>query len=147
MTQAIKHLTLATYETCTLEAKAHRVFTASVTESLSRYDLSIPQWSVLGVLNDRGDQRPFQIAEVLNVRPPVATALINELEAKKLIIRKVHASDNRATLIVLTRQGKQLVSKVERHVQKDLRILFGDITVPELSVYMRVLTKLAAKTN
>lgn len=147
MTQAIRHLTLATYQTGALEARAHRVFTTSVNKSLSDYGLSMPQWAVLGVLNDHDDRRPFQIAEVLNVRPPVVTALINELEANKLVMRKVHASDSRATLIVLTRQGKQLVAKVERHVQKDLRVLFGDITVPELAVYIRVLTKLAAKSE
>ena len=145
MTQAIKHLTIATYQTGTLESKAHRVFTTLMTESLQRYELSIPQWSVLGVLHEYEDQRPYQIADVLGVRPPVTTALINELEVKKLIVRKVHASDNRATIIALTRQGRQLVSKAERHMQKDLQRLLGDITVPEMSVFIRVLTKLAAK--
>lgn len=145
MTWAIKHLSFATYTTGTLEAKAHRAFTNTITEALKPYGLSIPQWSVLGLLHEHEEQRPFQIAEALNVRPPVATALINELEGKKLVVRKVHTTDSRATIIALTRQGRQLVSKVERHVQKDMQILFGDITVPELSVYIRVLTKLTAK--
>ena len=145
MTQGIKHLAFATYVTGTLEAKAHRVFTNAMTRTLKQHNVSVPQWSVLGVLYEHEEQRPFQIADALSVRPPVATALINELEAKKFILRRVHATDNRATIIVLTRQGRQLVTKVERHMQKDLRELLGDITVPELSVYIRVLAKLAAK--
>jgi DNA-binding MarR family transcriptional regulator len=145
MSQGIKHLGFATYTTGTLEAKAHRVFTSAMTDSLKSHNLSVPQWSVLGVLYEHEEQRSYQIADTLNVRPPVATALINELEGKKLVIRKVHATDNRATIIALTRRGRQLAAKVEGQVQKDMRELFGEITVPELSVYIRVLTKLAAK--
>ena len=89
--------------------------------------------------------RPFQIAGFLGVRPPVATALVNELEAKKLVLRKSHSGDSRASVIEMTRQGKSLAVKVEKQLAKEMQAFMGDVASSELMVYMRVLTKIAAK--
>lgn len=144
MKSAEKHLA-TTYETAILESKAHRSITAFMADALQPYSLSIPQWSTLGSIGEHTTLRPFQIAEMLGVRPPVATALVNELETKELIVRKVHATDSRATVIVLTRKGRQLAGKVEKRLHADMQDFFGEITLPELNVYVRVLAKIAAK--
>jgi DNA-binding MarR family transcriptional regulator len=140
------HLSISTYQTGLLQSKAHRALSTFMTESLNQSDISLPQWAVLGVLFDDDNSRPYKIANMLGVRPPVATSVINELENKKLVVRKPHATDNRATVISLTRKGKALVGKVETRLRKELHGFLDDVTPPELVVYMRVMAKLAAKS-
>jgi len=138
-------LATQTYQTSLLHSRAHRALTSYMGDTLNKNDLSLPQWGTLGVLYDNTSLRPFQIAAFLGVRPPVATALINDLEAKKLVIRRAHSNDSRASVIELTRQGKNLVAKIEKQLNKEMQTFFGDVALPELIVYMRVLTKIAAK--
>jgi MarR family 2-MHQ and catechol resistance regulon transcriptional repressor len=146
MKQNANHLSISTYQTGLLQSKAHRALATFMTESLNQSDISLPQWAVLGLLFDNDDSRPYKIAAMLGVRPPVATAVINELEYKKMVVRKPHATDNRATVISLTRKGKTLVGKVETRLYKKLREFLDDVTTPELVVYIRVMAKLAAKS-
>jgi DNA-binding MarR family transcriptional regulator len=146
MKNAPNHLATPTYQLSLLQSKAYRVLSAFMADSLKRHNLSMPQWTVLGVVYDNDELRPFQIADMLGVRPPVATSVINELESKTLLVRKPHPSDNRATVVAVTRKGKSLAHKVEAQLYKELHGFTDDIAPSELVVYMRVLSRLAAKS-
>jgi DNA-binding MarR family transcriptional regulator len=138
-------LALTTYRTGLLQSKAHRALSAFMTGALSKSGLSAPQWALLGVLTDKRQLRPSQISAELGVKPPVTTALLNELVAKKLIVRVAHGSDNRAALVGITDAGAQLVATVEHDLRKEMKEFLKDVKIPELIVYMRVLNKIASK--
>ncbi len=138
-----ERISITTYQTATLQSKAHRAITTRLSVLLKKYDLTVPQWTVLGAVFDAENMRPYQVADLLGVRPPVATAVINELEQKKLMVRKPHPKDNRATVVVLTRKGKGIVGKAEPQIAKAMSSFLEGITMSEFTDYLRVLAKLA----
>ena len=53
-----------------------------------------------------------EITKKLNVTSPTVTQLINELEVKGLVKRKVDAKDRRAVRILLTDKGRVLIERI-----------------------------------
>jgi DNA-binding MarR family transcriptional regulator len=74
----------------------------SASADLSRGDLV-----VLGVVHDRGQVRPGQIAAALNVDPSVVSRQLATLERHDLITRGTDPADGRAELIALTTTGRE----------------------------------------
>lgn len=146
MGKIYKRATVSTYQTGLLQSRAYRAFTGFMTDFLSDMDLSLPQWIMLGVLYDNGTLQPVQIADQLGVKPPVATTLINDLERKRLLERKPHETDSRSSLITLTSRGRNIVSATEKRLHKELRTFMGELSLPEIVVYTRVVAKLAARS-
>jgi DNA-binding MarR family transcriptional regulator len=67
---------------------------------------------VLGVLQP-GEAIPMgSIAEHLSIDPSMATWLIDRLEERKLVERKMLATDRRVKVVSLTRRGERVKTKV-----------------------------------
>lgn len=65
-----------------------------------------------------------KLAESLEVSLPRITSVLNSLESKKLIERKVDSEDKRKTVVSITDVGKKLVlSKKEEAVEKISKII------------------------
>jgi DNA-binding MarR family transcriptional regulator len=61
-------------------------------------------------------RRPMSMGELagmLGIDPPNATALVADLESQGLVRRKPHPTDGRAKVVEATRKGKQLAGRVE----------------------------------
>ena len=128
-----------------MQSRAYRALTTFMTDYLATLDLSLPEWSLMGVLFENGSLQPARIAGLLGVKPPVATTLIAGLERKGLVDRARHDRDSRSAVITLTEKGENIVIATEKQLSKDLRSFFGDLTLPEIMLYVRVLNKLATK--
>lgn len=140
-----KIIGMTTYQAGMLQSRAYRALSNFMTDFLQLHDLSLPQWSLLGLLHEAKEYRPSQLAEMLGVKPPVATKLINEMEAKKLLARISHGKDGRGAVISITSEGAKLVGNVESHLRQEMRDYLGDIGRDELVTYLKVLARLAAK--
>lgn len=88
-------------------AEARRRFDAG----LSIHGLSLSDLTILRILADAptGQLRRVDIAERLGVTPSGATRLLAPLEARGLVLRQRHPSDARASLSILSDEGRQLV--------------------------------------
>lgn len=139
------HINLSTYKAGLLQSKAHRTLTTFMRDQLKPYNMTLPEWATLGLTYDLHGIRPSEIADLLGVKPPVATSLLNKLEKKHLVTRQQHVADSRAHIITITSDGAKLITLVETTLRKELRRYFNDISVKEFSEYIRILTKLAAK--
>jgi DNA-binding MarR family transcriptional regulator len=53
------------------------------------------------------------LAAALDIDPPNATVLVDDLEAQGLVRRRPHPSDRRAKLVVATRRGKALARRAD----------------------------------
>lgn len=137
---------IKSYQVSLLQSRAHRAFASFMTNFLADLDLSLPEWSLIGVLYEQDNLQPVKIAGILGVKPPVATTLISGLEHKKLISRLPDERDSRSARITLTSKGRNVVALAEKQLSKELRKFMGDLTLPEIMLYVRVLTKLATKT-
>jgi DNA-binding MarR family transcriptional regulator len=145
MGKLYKQAAFKSYQISMLESRAHRAVTNFMTDYTAKLGLSLPEWSVLGVLYEHDNQQPAKIAGLLGVKPPVATNLISDLERKGLVGRAPHERDSRSAIITLSAKGHHVVAISEKQLSNELRAFFGDLTWPEVLLYMRILTKLAAK--
>lgn len=130
---------LRTYTTGLLQAKAYRILKHYLSRHLAKYELTMPQWAFLGLVLDAQTIRLADLAAQLDVEPPFATALADQLFKKELISRAEDPHDRRVKLITLTTTGKLLVPVVEEDVKNAMRLIYKEITPQELGAYIKVL--------
>lgn len=80
---------------------------------LKKLDLTYPQYLVMLVLWEEGDQSVSEIGSKLNLDSGTLTPLLKRLEHKKLIERKREITDERVVKINLTELGKNIQEKAE----------------------------------
>jgi DNA-binding MarR family transcriptional regulator len=54
-----------------------------------------------------------ELAAALDIDPPTATVLVDDLEAQGLVRRRAHPTDRRAKLVEATRRGKALARRAD----------------------------------
>ena len=74
--------------------------------------LTIPQMKVLFTAARPGGARPGLIAERSRMAPPNVTTVLDRLSDRGLLYRAPDPDDGRATIVLLTEDGKRLVRAV-----------------------------------
>ena len=83
-------------------------------ESLATWDVTPSQARALRVLSSRDEgMRPSALAEDLRIAPRSATDVVDGLEARGWVSRAADPTDRRATVLSLTRDGRELVERIE----------------------------------
>jgi DNA-binding MarR family transcriptional regulator len=111
----------------------------------AEYGLTILQFNVLRILyvqDENNEGIPAgNIKDLLIVRGPDVTRLLDRLEKADFIERLRHAGDRRVVKVRLTRAGTALVEKVhEPLIQHNIELLSG-ITEKELKTIARQLSR------
>ncbi|HEX7259599.1 MAG TPA: MarR family transcriptional regulator [Candidatus Saccharimonadia bacterium] len=132
-----------TYQIGLIQAQAYRRLQNHYHAALEPYGISIPEWSLLGMLRDAGSMTPSELAKILKSKVSHPSALIAKLEKRGLVKRRADGEDKRSTHIALTAAGAKLVPAVENHVRATLRHDLKDLNAAELVLYYRLLAKLA----
>lgn len=138
-------INLPTWQAGLLQAQAYRALSNHMTAALAPYELSVPGWALLGLIEESGELRISEAADLMSVKPPVATKMITRLEELGMLMRRDQEGDSRVSIISLTPEGLQRVGEVEGELRKSMRSFLGDIPLAELLIYIRVLRRLAAK--
>lgn len=85
---------------------------------------------------------PSKIAENLNVSMPRVISVLNSLESKKLINRKLDKDDKRKTIINITDIGKEIVlNKKEEAINKIVKII-EKLDEQDINEYIRLSKKI-----
>ena len=109
--------------------------------------LSPARLRVLGTLLDDGPSIMHHISDELGVTPRAITGLIDGLEEDGLVERQRHPSDRRATVIVLTDQGRKVTeSWWEEHLDHSAEV-FAVLDPSEQRSLLRILRKLEGPLN
>lgn len=87
---------------------------------LGTVDLSLPQYRILGLL-DESSAASSHLAERLAVRPPTVTSVADGLVAKGLVERCAVAGDRRRVDHVLTAEGHRVLAEADMAVDTRLR--------------------------
>ena len=83
-------------------------------ESLATWDVTPSQARALRVLLSRDEgMRPSALADELRIAPRSATDVVDGLEARGWVSRAADPTDRRATVLSLTRDGRELVERIE----------------------------------
>lgn len=130
------------YNAGLLQGKAYRILTAQLTSALLPYNLSIPEWKLLGQLADNGSMKLAKLADLLGVEAPLITSLVDSLEKKGLVRRTDDKVDKRAKIIQGTKKAMKLVGKIEPIVQTAISPLLRGVTDKEFRAYMHVLERI-----
>ncbi len=79
---------------------------------LARSDLTMPQMRVLFTIAYNGKQAITTIADMLDVKVPNITYILDNLEDKELVERKRSEHDRRIVLACLTKEGHELTDEI-----------------------------------
>ena len=91
---------------------------------LATAELSLPQYRVLGVL-DESSAVSSDLAERLAVRPPSVTAIVDGLVARGLVERRTVVSDRRQVDHILTNSGRHVLDTADAAVTARLHEIAG----------------------
>ena len=86
---------------------------------LGTVDLSLPQYRILGLL-DESSAVSSHLAERLAVRPPTITAVVDGLVAKGLVERRTVEGDRRRVDHVLTTAGHRVLAAADAAIDARL---------------------------
>jgi len=132
-------LSLRSYNVGILQGSAYRALNTRLDEVLHPFEISIPEWKLLGKLVDEDGSKPTELSHFLDVEPPHITKMIDKLAKKKLVQIVPDVEDARAKFIIPTKKGKKYIADIEPKVRTSLRGLFADVSLPEMAVYIKVL--------
>jgi DNA-binding MarR family transcriptional regulator len=147
MDNASRYLRMTTYNAGMLQSQAFRALSNFMTDRLTRYDLSLSEWKLLGHLRDVDNMTPSEIAELLSVKLPISSRLLKSLESKGLLKRTQNKKDSRIVHARLTEKGQRLTGEVEQYLRKNMQLFLGDIKRDELETYLKVMAKIANKVS
>jgi len=86
--------------------------------NLSKWEVTLRQFSVLVALVRAKQLKMSELAKALHVSLPAMTQMVDQLERKKLVCRGPHPTDRRVTLIEMTPAGKQVASQTQGRALK-----------------------------
>lgn len=122
-----------------LQWKAQRTFNTLLKEVLRRHGLTPPSWKVLGLVHNASDVRSTDIAKALDVKLPLVSRILTQLEDEGLVKQKRHMKDRRVKLIGVTRKGTQKLEKIETDVREHYAGLLTGLSRKDIDSYVRVL--------
>lgn len=92
----------------------------------------------------RGPLTLRALAEVIGTDPPATTVIVNDLEARGLVVREAHPDDKRAKMVSLTPEGRRVV-RAARSVTERAPAIFAGLTDQDLVDLARIVGKLTAE--
>lgn len=105
--------------------------------------LTVSQFGVLEVLYHKGDLRICDIIEKTLSTGGNMTVVIDNLEKEKLVTRYPDPTDRRATLISITKKGKDLIESIfPKHVE-NISNIFDILSHQEKEQLIKLLKKLS----
>ncbi|ACR12424.1 homoprotocatechuate degradation operon regulator HpaR [Teredinibacter turnerae] len=103
--------------------KARESSVACIRAVLSDASLTEQQWRVIRTLALAGELNAQDLANQSCILSPSLSRILARLEADKIIIRKVDATDQRALNLKLSAKGKRLHDRLAPRVDKQYQML------------------------
>ena len=90
----------------------------------------------------RGPLTLRALADVIGTDAPATTVIVNDLEARGLVVRETHPDDRRAKVVSLTPEGRQVV-RAARAVNDVAPPAFDALTDEDVTELLRIVERLA----
>jgi DNA-binding MarR family transcriptional regulator len=100
------------------------------------------QLSAMSVLLNSGDQLMGELAAQERVRPPSMTRIVNSLEARGFVTRRLDPRDHRQCLVSLTDSGRQVLLANRRRRDQWLAVRIAGLDPAEREVLRRAVAVL-----
>ncbi len=124
-----------------LTGAQHRVF-QELKKELEQYDLTPIQYGVLKCIWQLDLHTPKEIAEYLSIENSTISGILDRMEKKGLIERKIDREDRRFVYIDLTKAGKDLEDPVNKTIEDFNTEVLSIFTEKEASALRDMLRRL-----
>jgi len=122
--------------------RAQSLLRALLETAFEKEELNFSQWTVLVQLRDRVASNSAELSRSLNYDTGSLTRLVDQLEERKLVIRRRSRSDRRVHDLALTQAGRAMVTALTpRVVEIHNRVLAG-FSKTEAEHLLRTIQKL-----
>ena len=114
-------------------------------EHLKKIDLTQSQADVIVLLAHESDKvfRQRDIERALNYSNPTVTGLINRLEQKGFIVRRIDPEDSRARIISLTDKALQIIEEIYESIRQTEKMLLEGFSEEEVELLQPLMSRIA----
>jgi DNA-binding MarR family transcriptional regulator len=114
-----------------LLARSNALSLAASNAALSMFALRVRSYSVLALAAGGGRPTQRELAELLRLDPSQVVALVDELQARNLVIRQPDPTDRRANFVTATDNGTALHAEATVAVAGAQRDVFANLSLEE----------------
>jgi MarR family transcriptional regulator, organic hydroperoxide resistance regulator len=123
--------------------RLHRAFTQEMHASLAEYGLTVSQWRHLRMLWDGDGIAQVELAARVGIEKAASTAVLDNLERRKLIRRSRSAEDRRRSNLYLTKKGLQLLDAVLPNVIHINRMSLRGFSEAEVRTFEKMIARIS----
>ncbi|MDD5639467.1 MAG: MarR family transcriptional regulator [Candidatus Pacebacteria bacterium] len=106
------------------------------------YNLTIGQMEILHFIKDKKQVPMKEVADFLEITPPSATSLINNLVISDILERKFDKIDRRVILLNITEKGKKIFEKAKKERAEAFEKIISILTEEERNHLLKILKKI-----
>jgi len=125
-----------------LARRFHQICTGMLSEVTVTEDLSPVEYAVLAALDEQPGLDQRRRAERIGGDTVSAHHMLERLETRRLIDRRVDETDRRARSLALTAKGRKLRSKLQPQLVVAHGRILAPLTKPERAVLIELLTRI-----
>ena len=125
-----------------LSRRFFQVYLGLISEALAPFEMDPSFYSLLVELHERPGIDQRRLGEALGIDRTTIGQMVDELDRRGLISRKVHAEDRRARILSLTSKGDALRLEIRPHMLRAQAQLEAPLTPEERGTFLELLTRI-----
>lgn len=122
--------------------RASNLLVDDLKKTLKNYPINATEFSVMEFLYSKGEKSIQEIRDRILLASGSATYVVDNLEKKGYVIRKISQKDKRVTYIGLTETGMKLIDEIFPTHKKNTKKIFEKINDKELVILKEILKKI-----
>ena len=122
--------------------RASNLLVGDLKKTLKNYPINATEFSVMEFLYSKGEKSIQEIRDRILLASGSATYVVDNLEKKGYVIRKICQKDKRVTYIRLTEEGMKLMDEIFPIHKKNTKRIFEKINDKELVILKEILKKI-----
>lgn len=122
--------------------RASNLLVDDLKKTLKNYPVNVTEFAVMEFLYSKGEKSIQEIRDRILLASGSATYVVDNLEKKGYVNRKVSQKDKRVTYIKLTKIGENLMDDIFPIHKINTKKIFDDLTEEELDILKEILKKI-----
>ena len=122
--------------------RASNLLVDDLKKTLKNYPVNVTEFAVMEFLYSKGEKSIHEIRDRILLASGSATYVVDNLEKKGYVNRKISQKDKRVTYIKLTEVGKKLMDDIFPIHKINTKMIFDDLTKEELVTLKEILKKI-----
>ena len=122
--------------------RASNLLIDDLKKTLKNYPVNVTEFAVMEFLYSKGEKSIQEIRDRILLASGSATYVVDNLEKKGYVNRKISQKDKRVTYLKLTEVGKKIMDDIFPIHKINTKKIFDDLTKEELVTLKEILKKI-----